>query len=287
MSENAESPCLFLLKPNKHTKPPIQLAGFTIVGLEGRFHGSHVCAIDTMTLTVHEPCKCVVLRQLSSYPSSVNGILMHESELKELEIGDVISLLHDEPETSYILTPNQVFVTPVIMLADCSATNLSPKLMLSAELQNLPPKTCIFLHDISSITLMSSKRILEFASNSNALKNARADMQSECLQQKDLDVVVHAINNEVIVRHTFLSVHHTSIRYELPDTELLHIEDVEGYCGCNSFRFSKNAAKKLNLCKHLCVLLLFHFYSDGQLLSFLDGDDGTTCRASATKKMRK
>ena len=40
--KRAESPCLFLLKPNNHTKPPMELVGFTptIVAVEGRFQGA-------------------------------------------------------------------------------------------------------------------------------------------------------------------------------------------------------------------------------------------------------
>jgi hypothetical protein len=315
--KRAESPCLFLLQPNNHTKPPMELSTSTptIVELEGRFYESHVCLIDTMALTVHEACMHVVLEQISKYPSSVNGMLIYKSEVKELEINDVIRLLHDEAETSYILTTKQAFVTstsihaPVIVLADSSTTNLSPNLMLGAELQNLPPKTCIFLHDINSDTLMISNRVLEFpASASNALKNARLDMLQlkHRYQQKDLDVVVHAENNEVIVRHTFLKEHNTSIRYELPDTELLHTDGVLGYCGCKSFSLhksnttaaflqrrdqrghdSKNASSKRNFCKHILAIIVLHFYSDKELLSFLDDEDVTTCRGSAAKKLRK
>jgi hypothetical protein len=340
----------------------------TIVEVEGRGYESHVYHIDTMSLTVHEAHGMhVVLHQISEYPSSVNGMLIYKSEVKELEINDVIRLLHDEPETSYVLTTNQAFVTkgttkdfpvfvlaspkknmildvvdsgpkniysPVTVLDSCLSPNLMlgavhedahhvaelpPNLMLGAvhaavasdfghQLQNhLPPKMCIFLHDVNTLTLMNSNRVLEFVgSASNALNNARLEMLQfgYKYQRTDLDVIMHAENNDIIVRHKFLKEHGTSIRYESPDSEVLHTDGVFGHCGCKSFSLhksnttaallqrrdqrghdSKNASSKRNLCKHILAIIVLHFYSDEELISFLD-EDVTTCRGSAAKKLR-
>ena len=331
--------------------------------VEGRFYESHVCHIDTMSLTVHEACMHVVLQQISKYPSSVNGMLIYKSEVKELEINDVIRLLHDEPETSYVLTTNQAFVTkttkdfPIFVLASPTKNMildvvdsghiyspvmldscLSPNLMLGAvhqvahhvaelppnlilgavhaavasdfkhQLQNhLPPKMCLFLHDVNTLTLMSSNRVLEFVGG-NALTNARLEMlQFEFkYQRKDLDVIVNAENNDIIVRHKFLKEHDTSIRYELPGSKVLHTDGVLGHCSCKSFALhksntaaallqrrdrrghdSKNTSSKVNFCKHILAILVLHFYSDEELISFLDDEDVTTCRGSAAKKLRK
>ena len=251
---------------------------------------------------------------------------MLSSPKKNMMLDDVDSGLDSGPKNipspvtllDSCLSPNLILAA-VHQAAPPHVAELHPKLMLGAvpptlmldavhdQLQNhLPPKMtmCSFLHDVNTPNLMSSNRVLEYPrSQSNALKNARSEMLEHVAryQRNDLEVVEHAGNNDITVRHKFLTEYHRSVRYEFSPSEVLHTSDVLGYCGCKSFKLSTSnttaaflqrrqhdsksaSSSKLNFCKHVLAIIVLHFYSDEQLSSFLDDDKDV--RGSAAKKLR-